>query len=232
MKWGWDVNIRNGEDLLWSFMASRHLNSLLIVKDGSRTRAWKPKTLEQSHQPRTFSLRAFFFFFKQASQAQVDKSDYNMVDHLIKWRAGCLEAYTGIAEELMGNKENVHPDVMLVQPRVEFILSCLDHSELFAPGAHEARSRISRESVLPLRGQQPPVFTGQRWQIAGHETTLRWDLGSVLGCKASLSSSSFSALGSSGFSAILWATQCPLVHSLFAWFSQRRFLKFAIKNPD
>ena len=44
-----------------------------------------------------------FFFFKQASQAQADKLDYNMVGHLNKLRAGCLEAYTGIAEELMGD---------------------------------------------------------------------------------------------------------------------------------
>ncbi|XP_029821723.1 importin subunit beta-1 [Manacus vitellinus] len=64
---------------------------------------------------------------QQASQAQVDKSDYDMVDYLNELREGCLEAYTGIIQGLKGDQENVHPDVMLVQPRVEFILSYIDH---------------------------------------------------------------------------------------------------------
>uniref|UniRef100_A0A8C4QZJ4 Karyopherin (importin) beta 1 n=1 Tax=Eptatretus burgeri TaxID=7764 RepID=A0A8C4QZJ4_EPTBU len=64
---------------------------------------------------------------QQASQAQVDKTDYDMVDYLNELREGCLEAYTGIVQGLKGDKENVHPDVLLVQPRVEFILSFIDH---------------------------------------------------------------------------------------------------------
>ncbi|XP_029583365.1 importin subunit beta-1 isoform X1 [Salmo trutta] len=64
---------------------------------------------------------------QQASQAQVDKTDYDMVDYLNELREGCLEAYTGIIQGLKGDKENVHPDVMLVQPRVEFILSFIHH---------------------------------------------------------------------------------------------------------
>ncbi|XP_071264102.1 importin subunit beta-1-like isoform X1 [Salvelinus alpinus] len=64
---------------------------------------------------------------QQASQAQVDKTDYDMVDYLNELREGCLEAYTGIIQGLKGGKENVHPDVMLVQPRVEFILSFIHH---------------------------------------------------------------------------------------------------------
>uniref|UniRef100_A0A2K5PJD0 Importin N-terminal domain-containing protein n=1 Tax=Cebus imitator TaxID=2715852 RepID=A0A2K5PJD0_CEBIM len=64
---------------------------------------------------------------QQASQAQVDKSDYDMVDYLNELRESCLEAYTGIVQGLKGDQENVHLDVMLVQPRVEFILSFIDH---------------------------------------------------------------------------------------------------------
>ncbi|ROL52976.1 Importin subunit beta-1, partial [Anabarilius grahami] len=64
---------------------------------------------------------------QQASQAQVDKTDYDMVDYLNELREGCLEAYTGIIQGLKGDQENVHPDVMLVQPRVEFILSFIQH---------------------------------------------------------------------------------------------------------
>ncbi|CAL9693895.1 unnamed protein product [Knipowitschia caucasica] len=64
----------------------------------------------------------------QASQAQVDKTDYDMVDYLNELREGCLEAYTGIIQGLKGDQENViHPDVMLMQPRVPFILSFIDH---------------------------------------------------------------------------------------------------------
>ncbi|XP_013913313.1 PREDICTED: importin subunit beta-1 [Thamnophis sirtalis] len=64
---------------------------------------------------------------QQASQAHVDKSDYDMVEYLNELRETCLEAYTGIVQGLKGDQENVHPDVMLVQPRVEFILSFIDH---------------------------------------------------------------------------------------------------------
>ncbi|NXG61490.1 IMB1 protein, partial [Hemiprocne comata] len=55
------------------------------------------------------------------------QSDYDMVDYLNELREGCLEAYTGIIQGLKGDQENVHPDVMLVQPRVQFILSYIDH---------------------------------------------------------------------------------------------------------
>lgn len=80
-----------------------------------------------------------------------------MVDYLNELREGCLEAYTGIIQGLKGDQENVHrkftltssrnwrwqsnrlmfkpcvspsicaADVMLVQPRVEFILSFIQH---------------------------------------------------------------------------------------------------------
>ncbi|NWI70358.1 IMB1 protein, partial [Todus mexicanus] len=64
---------------------------------------------------------------KKVGGGRSRSSDYDMVDYLNELREGCLEAYTGIIQGLKGDQENVHPDVMLVQPRVEFILSYIDH---------------------------------------------------------------------------------------------------------
>uniref|UniRef100_A0A667WUH3 Karyopherin (importin) beta 1 n=1 Tax=Myripristis murdjan TaxID=586833 RepID=A0A667WUH3_9TELE len=50
---------------------------------------------------------------QQASQAQVDKTDYDMVDYLNELREGCLEAYTGIIQGLKGDQENVHRQVYI-----------------------------------------------------------------------------------------------------------------------
>ena len=52
---------------------------------------------------RTFRFTIHFSITKvfpltQASQAQVDRSDYDMLDYLNELREGCLEAYTGIIQ--------------------------------------------------------------------------------------------------------------------------------------
>ncbi|KAL8564063.1 Importin subunit beta-1 [Nucella lapillus] len=64
---------------------------------------------------------------QQASQAQVDKTDYDMIDYLNELREGCLEAYTGIVQGLKGDGENMNTDVNLLQPHVAHIISFVEH---------------------------------------------------------------------------------------------------------
>merc|ERR1711922_22434 len=54
----------------------------------------------------------------QASQAQVDRSDYDMLDYLNELREGCLEAYTGIIQGLKGDGSAPAPELAIVQPHV------------------------------------------------------------------------------------------------------------------
>ena len=57
----------------------------------------------------------------QASQAHVDRSDYDMLDYLNELREGCLEAYTGIIQGLKSDN-GPSPDLVLVQPHVAYII--------------------------------------------------------------------------------------------------------------
>ncbi|XP_068980751.1 importin subunit beta-1 isoform X3 [Bombus flavifrons] len=74
----------------------------------------------------------------QASQANVDRSDYDMIDYLNELREGVLEAYTGIVQGLRGDVSNPCPDaaIALVEPHVPFIIQFItsiaqdrEHSE-------------------------------------------------------------------------------------------------------
>ncbi|KAG7188845.1 hypothetical protein KM043_008451 [Ampulex compressa] len=60
----------------------------------------------------------------QASQANVDRTDYDMIDYLNELREGVLEAYAGIVQGLRGDNTNPCPDgaVALVEPHVPFII--------------------------------------------------------------------------------------------------------------
>ncbi|XP_024882020.1 importin subunit beta-1 isoform X6 [Temnothorax curvispinosus] len=73
----------------------------------------------------------------QASQANVDRSDYDMIDYLNELREGVLEAYTGIVQGLRGDANNC-PDaaIALIEPHVPFIIQFItsiaqdrEHSE-------------------------------------------------------------------------------------------------------
>lgn len=64
---------------------------------------------------------------EQASSAQVDKSDYDLVDYLNELRDACLEAYTGIIQGLKGEDDkNINPEVQVVVPRLVHIFQFIE----------------------------------------------------------------------------------------------------------
>lgn len=72
----------------------------------------------------------------QASQAQVDRNDYDMVDYLNELREGVLDAYTGIIQGLKGDGPTPSPDVAIIEPHIPFIVQFItvvaqdnDHSD-------------------------------------------------------------------------------------------------------
>ncbi|XP_034938522.1 importin subunit beta-1 isoform X2 [Chelonus insularis] len=61
----------------------------------------------------------------EASQTDVDRNDFDMIDYLNELRVGVLEAYTGIIQGFRGEGEITgvpNPDVALVEPQVPFII--------------------------------------------------------------------------------------------------------------
>ncbi|PIK60928.1 putative importin subunit beta-1 [Apostichopus japonicus] len=65
---------------------------------------------------------------KQASEAEVDRSDYDNIEYLNDLREGCLEAYTGIVQGLKGDSEKpVSPEVKILLPHVEYIVKFMEH---------------------------------------------------------------------------------------------------------
>jgi importin subunit beta-1 len=64
---------------------------------------------------------------QQASSAQVDRSDYDMVDYLNELRDACLEAYTGIIQGLKGEDDkNISADVEIIKPHLEHIIKFIE----------------------------------------------------------------------------------------------------------
>ncbi|XP_028037337.1 importin subunit beta-1 isoform X1 [Bombyx mandarina] len=59
----------------------------------------------------------------QASNAQVDHNDYDMVEYLGELRESVLEAYTGIIQGLKGVGSQVRPDIAIVEPHVPAIVN-------------------------------------------------------------------------------------------------------------
>lgn len=63
----------------------------------------------------------------QASHAQVDKSDYDLIDYLNELREHCLEAYTGIIQGLKGEDDKkINPEVKIVESHLVGIFQFIE----------------------------------------------------------------------------------------------------------
>lgn len=69
-----------------------------------------------------------------ASQCQVDRNDFDMVDYLNELRESVLEAYTGIIQGLKGMDKKPSPDVQMMEPHishiVQFVVSIAQEAEV------------------------------------------------------------------------------------------------------
>ena len=64
----------------------------------------------------------------QASQIEVDRKDYTLIEYMNELRDSCLDAYTGIIQGLKGpDPREVNQEVQLIWPQVPFILAFIDY---------------------------------------------------------------------------------------------------------
>lgn len=93
----------------------------------------------------------------EASQTDVDRNDYDMIDYLNELRVGVLEAYTGIIQGFRGdadaNPDTPNPDVLLIEPQVPFIIQ-------FITTIAQDREHLdeSMSSAIGLLGDLVTVF--------------------------------------------------------------------------
>ncbi|NP_001191603.1 importin beta 1 [Aplysia californica] len=124
---------------------------------------------------------------QQASQAQVDKTDYDMIDYLNELRRGCLEAYTGIVQGFEGRCDTPSSDVVLIQPHVNHIVSFIEHisvdddksdsnvaaccgliGDLCSAFSHQMLPMVDRDTITNLLTQ------GRRSKMQKAKTLATW----------------------------------------------------------
>ncbi|XP_052813839.1 importin subunit beta-1-like isoform X2 [Mya arenaria] len=124
---------------------------------------------------------------QQATQAQVDKTDYDMIDYLNELREGCLEAYTGIVQGLKGDGDTPSQEVALLQNHVGHMISFIEHIAL---DEDHSDSNISAScgligdlcttfgaSILPLVDKEPItslLTKGRRSKVSKCKTLSTW----------------------------------------------------------
>lgn len=123
----------------------------------------------------------------QASQAQVDRNDYDMIDYLNELREGVLDAYAGIIQGLKGDGPTPNPDVMLLEPHVPFLIQFIiviaqdeDHSDAtvaLAAGMVGDICTAFAATYLYLLDQEPiheMLSLGRRSRISRTKTLATW----------------------------------------------------------
>ncbi|EDV26853.1 uncharacterized protein TRIADDRAFT_54185 [Trichoplax adhaerens] len=71
-------------------------------------------------------LEIVFGILHQASQTEVKKEDFDLIDYLNLLRESCLETYTGIAQGLKGSGDNPNVDINILRPEVPRIMQFID----------------------------------------------------------------------------------------------------------
>ncbi|XP_050309987.1 importin subunit beta-1 isoform X2 [Anthonomus grandis grandis] len=123
----------------------------------------------------------------QASQAQVDRTDFDMIDYLNELREGVLDAYTGIIQGLKGDASNPSPDVNLLERHIPFIVQFItavaqdaDHSDgtiAVAAGIVGDLCSTFGPPMLPLLelpAIQEMLAQGRRSRISRTKTLATW----------------------------------------------------------
>jgi importin subunit beta-1 len=68
---------------------------------------------------------------EQASQIQVDKADFDMIDYLNELRESCIEGYTGIVQGLGADSKHSNDSALLV-PYIPQVITVIEHIALDA----------------------------------------------------------------------------------------------------
>lgn len=137
----------------------------------------------------------------QASQAQVDRTDYDMIDYLNELREGVFEAYTGIVQGLKGDGSAPSPDVQLLEPHVPFIVQFItvvaqdtDHADSNVAGSAGLIGDLCAAfgaKMLPLLDVEPIndlLTQGRRSRVSKTKTLATWATKEVRKLKSAASS--------------------------------------------
>jgi len=124
----------------------------------------------------------------QASQTEVDKSDYDMIDYLNTLRESCLEAYTGIIQGLKG-EGNVQTSAELqamqnhVNYMVQFIIRVAadpDHSDSSVAACAGLIGDLCSAfgsnmlSILDVEPVNAVLTQGRRCKVTKTQTLSKW----------------------------------------------------------
>nr|CAD7587406.1 unnamed protein product [Timema genevievae] len=137
----------------------------------------------------------------QASQARINRSDFDMIDYLNELREGVLEAYTGIIQGLKGDGTMPNPDVLLLEAHVPFIVQFItqvaqdteksDGNIAISAGLVGDLCTAFGAKTLPLLDTEPIIellTLGRRSRVSRTKALATWATKEVRKLKAAASS--------------------------------------------